>query len=259
MVENSRRRRTSRSWDGVADWYVGWSGAEGSIHHRELAIPAVRALLALRRNERVIDLGCGPGGLARTLRGRGVHYTGVDSSRKLIRFARRHNGGDGVRFLCGDVTHVPIHPDVTAASFDAAVFLLSLQDIDPLARAIAAAAWALRPGGRLVVLMTHPCFRVPRQSGWGWDSRRKLHYRRVDRYLTVLDVPMQPHSDGRGTTRSFHRPLSAYVDALAGAGFLIDALREMPAPVRIAPSDRAGNADIPLFMGIRAILRYARF
>jgi hypothetical protein len=36
----------------------------------------------------------------------------------------------------------------------------------------------------MVLLLTHPCFRVPRQSGWGWDEQRKLQYRRVDRYLT---------------------------------------------------------------------------
>ena len=42
--------------------------------------------------------------------------------------------------------------------------------VDPLEPALASAAWALRPGGRLALLLTHPCFRIPRQSGWGWDE-----------------------------------------------------------------------------------------
>src|SRR5262245_34296944 len=88
--------------------------------------------------------------------------------------------------------------------------------------------WALRSGGRLVILMTHPCFRVPRQSGWGWDEERKLRFRRVDRYLTPLAVPLKPYAGGRGATRSYHRPLEAYVSGLANRGLLIDRLLETP-------------------------------
>jgi hypothetical protein len=46
---------------------------------------------------------------------------------------------------------------------------------------VASAAWALQPGGRLVLLLTHPCFRIPRQSNWDWDQGSRLRYRRVDR------------------------------------------------------------------------------
>jgi hypothetical protein len=59
------------------------------------------------------------------------------------------------------------------------------------------AAWLLRPRGRLAILMTHPCFRVPRQSGWRWDASRRLQYRRVDRYLTKLDVPIKAYGGAR--------------------------------------------------------------
>jgi SAM-dependent methyltransferase len=150
--------------------------------------------------------------------------------------------------------------DIKAASLDAVVFMLSIQDIDPLGAAIEGAAWSLRDGGRLVILMTHPCFRVPRQSGWGWDSERRLCYRRVDRYLTPLDVPMKRFAGGRGATWSHHRPLASYVDALASNGLLIDAVREIPAQRRPPPGPKArgqrlADREIPLFMGLRASKR----
>jgi SAM-dependent methyltransferase len=159
----------------------------------------------------------------------------------------------------GDATRLREVADIAAGSFDAAVFLLSIQDIDPLEDALAAAAWAVRQGGRVVLLMTHPCFRVPRQSGWGWDRGRRLQYRRIDRYLTRLTVPMKGYGgDRRGFTRSYHRPLGAYVNGLAAHGLLVDGVHELPTfkqPERgpNAKAEGAANREIPLFLGVRAI------
>lgn len=250
-------RPASRSWDPVADWYTGWVGADGSDHHRRLAIPALLDLLRPAPGEHVLDIGCGPGVLAPRIASAGARYTGVDASRRLVRFARRHHGADG-RFLVGDATRLAQSGEVEAGGHDAAAFLLSIQDIDPLEDALASAAWALRPGGRVVLLMTHPCFRVPRQSGWGWDEQRRLRFRRVDSYLDRLSVPMKAHAGG--ATRSYHRPLAAYVNGLAACGLLVECVREVPGhpPATAGPRARAERRaveQIPLFLGLRAIKR----
>lgn len=247
-------RASSRSWDPVADWYTGWVGAEGSDHHRQLAIPALLELLNPAPGEHVLDVGCGPGVLAPHVRAVGARYTGVDASRKLVRFARRHHGASG-RFVVADATCLAESGEVQAGGYDGAAFLLSIQDIDPLEDALACAGWALRPGGRIVLLMTHPCFRVPRQSGWGWDAGRRLQFRRVDRYLGRLAVPMKTH--GGGATRSYHRPLSAYVNGLAACGLYVDRIREIArpgeAPGPRARAERRASEEIPLFLGLRAV------
>ena len=256
----NRAGPSSRDWDPVADWYTGWTGAEGSEHHRRLAIPALLELLRPEPGEHVLDVGCGPGVLAPHVARAGARYTGVDAGRRMLAFARRHHGGHG-RFLLGDATRLGELPGLEAASFDAAVFLLSIQDIDPLDDALASAAWALGGGGRVVLLMTHPCFRVPRQSGWGWDPGRRLRFRRVDRYLTPLEVPMKPYGgDRRGATRSYHRPLGAYVNGLAAHGLLADAVQEIPTHREAPPGPRAraerlAGREIPLFLGLRAVKR----
>lgn len=243
-------RAPSRSWDAIAEWYAGWSGPHGSDHHRLLAIPALMLLLDPQRGERILDIGCGPGPLAPAIARRGASYLGVDLSPRLLAIARRHHGSRG-QFALGDATRLAEAGIRGFGAFDAATFLLSLQDIDPLEAAIASAASALRPGGRLVVLMTHPCFRIPRQSGWGFDGKRKLTFRRIDRYLGRLAVPMQTYGRGRGgTTRSYHRPLQDYVAALALAGFAIDALREIPGVASRA--EAAAEREIPLFFALRA-------
>lgn len=250
-MPSSSPRRSSHSWDGVADWYAGWSGPNGSRHHRTLAIPAATDLLALRPGEKLLDIGCGPGPLAPAVARSGATYMGVDSSRRLLAVGRRHHGGFA-RFAEGDATRLAAV--VGGDRFDAACFLLSLQDIDPLEAAVRSAASVLARRARIVVVMTHPCFRVPRQSGWGWDERRKLRFRRIDAYLGRLAVPMERHHHGPGSTRSFHRPLGDYFASFAAEGFAIDALREIAA----AAEDGAGRAEeaaareIPLFLALRA-------
>ncbi len=255
MAPRKNHPRASRSWDPVADWYTGWVGAEGSEHHRRLAIPALMDLLQPSAGEQVLDIGCGPGVLAPHVARAGARYTGVDASRKLIRFARRHHGAHGC-FVEGDATRLAQSAAVEAGGFDAVAFLLSIQDIDPLEDALASAAEALREGGRMVLLMTHPCFRVPRQSGWGWDAGRQLRFRRVDSYLGRLAVPMKSHGGG-GATRSYHRPLSAYVNGLAACGLYVDRIREIAKPSEApgphARAERRAAEEIPLFLALRAV------
>jgi len=243
----------------VATWYDGWVGERGSTYHRELAIPAVLDLLQPRSGEAILDVGGGQGVLAPYLVEEGVRVTVVDASAKLISAAkRRHRSLKGAGFLVGDARRLPAVAGLEPGSFDAAVFMLSIQDMDPLDDVVHGVDWALKDHARVVLLMTHPAFRQPRHSGWGTDEGRKLTYRRIDAYLGEMAVPMKSLGGGP-PTRSFHRPIGTYVNAFADAGFLTDAMLELPdlppdrRPGRAARGDARANAEIPIFLGLRAI------
>lgn len=247
------------SWEQVATWYDGWVGDRGSTYHRELAIPAVMDLLRPAAGEEILDVGGGQGVLTPDLADAGARVTVVDASPKLIAAAkRRHSRLPHVRFLVGDARRLPAVAGLEAGGYDAAVLLLSIQDMDPLDDVVRGVAWSLRPAGRVVMLMTHPAFRQPRHSGWGYDEARKLTYRRVDGYLSPMAVPMKSLGDGP-PTRSFHRPISAYVNALGDVGFAVDAMLELadlpPArrPGRAARGDARAQAEIPIFLALRAV------
>jgi SAM-dependent methyltransferase len=218
-------------------------------------LPVGLELLDARDGEEVLDVGAGQGVLAPSIVRAGAHYTGVDASPRLIAAAKRRHGRAG-RFVVGDARRLSAVKELRPAGFDAAIFLLSIQDMDPLGPVFASLDWALRPVSRVVIVMTHPAFRQPRHSGWGFDEGRKLTYRRVDAYLTPMAVPMGAVG-GSAPTRSFHRPLSDYVNGLAEFGFAVDALREpgdLPEGERPGRRPARGNADseIPLFLGLRA-------
>lgn len=250
---NSKQSHKLSGWDPVAEWYDGWVGPHGSHHHRKLAIPAVMSLLELRPEAQVLDIGCGQGVLAPHIADASAVYTGVDISPKMLSAARGYHASRGC-FLRGDARHLNRVSALRPHSFDAAVFLLSIEDINPLEDALASAAWALGPGGTIVIFMRHPCFRVPRQSGWGHDEGRKLRYRRVDSYLTPLSVPLKAYEHSRtGTTISFHRPLHHYINALAAHGFAVDYLDELITYEQGQNrAERRANEEFPLFLALRA-------
>jgi ubiquinone/menaquinone biosynthesis C-methylase UbiE len=257
----SRRPRGAAgetSWEQVATWYDGWVGDRGSAYHRELAIPAVLDLLQPGHGETILDVGGGQGVLAPYLVDAGARVTVVDASARLIAAAKRRHGRlRDARFLVGDARRLRSVAGLEPASHDAATFLLSIQDMDPLDEVVASVEWALRPSARIVALMTHPAFRQPRHSGWGVDEGRKLTYRRIDAYLGEMAVPMKSLGGG-SPTRSFHRPISAYVNALGAAGFATDAMLEIPdlapdrRPGRVARGDARASAEIPIFLALRA-------
>ncbi|MBM3949291.1 MAG: class I SAM-dependent methyltransferase [SAR202 cluster bacterium] len=248
------REASATAWSGdVARWYDALVGAKGSEYQQELVLPGVLRLLDLKKGERLLDLACGQGAFCRMAACLGVEVTGLDASRDLIEAARKHPG-PRIRYLVGDARS----PDVLKGeAFDAIACILAIQNIEPIGPVFANCARLLRPGGRLALAMTHPAFRIPRQSGWDWDEGRKLLYRRVDSYLTPARIPITTHPGKTSgpVTWTFHRPLQEYVRAMAKAGLAVTALEEWASHKESQPGPRAKAEDrarleIPLFLAI---------
>src|SRR5258706_5496891 len=211
-------------WGNVADWYDQLVGESGSEYHREVVLPGVLRLLALKPGEKAIDIACGQGVLCRILHERGVEATGVDAARELIA-AARERGPAEIRCEVGDARELDCLPE---GHFDAAACVLAVQNIHPLQPVFASVARLLREGGHLVIVMMHPAFRGPKETSWGWDEGKKVQYRRVDRYLLPRKTPIVAHPGAAPDvyTWSFHKPLESYVKALRPGGLLVDALEE---------------------------------
>lgn len=254
----SSSRKKPHGWDELANWYNGWVGENGSEFHRKIAIPELLKLLKPQKDEKILDVGAGQGVLAPYIHETKADYTGVEVSEQLLKYAQQYHKDKG-RFVRDDALQMPNNPALAKGSFDAAVFLLSIQDMNPLEPIIGSTRQMLKPNSRIVLMMTHPAFRIPRQSGWGYDENRKLTYRRIDRYVTPLDVPMKQYTKrSSGTSISFHRPIQDYVNALSDAGFYTTRMSEITIDKNFelrqnrSKSQTKADAEIPIFLGILA-------
>ena len=253
----SNKPQPLTDWTSVAGWYDQLVGETGSDYHRNVVLPGVlQPLLAVTRGQRVLDVACGQGVLCRLLAARGIEVTGVDAAKPLIESAIAQ-GPSAIRYQVADARELTFLPP---NHFDAAAIVLAVQNIHPLPPVFKGISQTLKPAGRLVVVMMHPCFRGPKSTSWGWDESAAVQYRRVDRYLIprkepIITHPGQSHDQ---YTWSFHRPIEAYVKALRNAGLLVDTMEEWPSHKtstsgpRAAAENRA-RAEIPMFMALRAV------
>ncbi len=244
------------NWDNVAGWYDRHV-SESSDHHRDIIIPGTLRLLEPKAGEKILDLGCGQGELCRELAEKGAQVVGIDSSKKLIDIAKKRSARFNIHYLVSDAGKMEGIQDDT---FDAACSVLAIQNMENLEAVAKETARVVKRGGRLVWILNHPCFRIPRQSGWGFDEKRKLQYRRIDRYMTELKIPIQMHPGTAPNvhTWTFHRPLSVYFDKLNSHGFNVTKLEEWVShrkskPGAKARAENAAREEIPLFLAIGAI------
>jgi ubiquinone/menaquinone biosynthesis C-methylase UbiE len=146
------------------------------------------------------------------------------------------------------------------ASFDGAMSVLAIQNIEHAAKTFREVSRTLRPGARFVMVLNHPAFRIPGKTSWGWDGAVGSQYRRVDEYVSESRkaIDMHPGTPEKDLTYSFHRPLQNYSKMLANAGFAILRIEEWVShkesekgPRKLA-EDKA-RREIPMFMCLECL------
>lgn len=250
--QDQRSRPAHTSWEKSADWYDRIIGDRGSEIYRSVVIPHAMDLLSPRKGQHVLDLGCGQGVFSRSLADRGCVVTGVDSARSLINKARSYPSRTPVRYFERDAARIE-----DLGPCDAVSAILCLQNMEHLDQVCRACAAVLKPGGRMLWVLNHPCFRIPRQSSWGFEAERKIQYRRLDAYASPLSIPivMHPGRHDSESTVSFHKSLTDLMTPALSAGFVLTGFRELFSDKQSQPGPRAraenrARREFPLFLAM---------
>lgn len=236
------------NWNKISNWYDSMVGDKGHDYHKKYAIPYVLKLLDLKKGNTILDIGCGQGVLAPYIKIEGCGYFGIDSSKNMISSAIKRHGKSG-RFVVGSASEIETIKEINFMNFDSAVFMLSIQDMDPLDKIIKGVSKLIKKNGNLVIFMLHPSFRIPRQSGWIEDKNRKLLSRRVDRYMTEEVIPLDTRvKSGNKSVKSYfyHRPLSDYTKELTKNGWVIESLYEIK-------EEKEPYNEFPTFLALKCV------
>jgi SAM-dependent methyltransferase len=232
-------------WERVSVWWQEGFTQGADPEYEEQILPLLGTQLV--GATRVLDVGCGEGQVGRLAGGlAGVTFVvGADPTWAQIQMAARRGGG--VHVTRAEAAALPF----SSASFDAAVACLVIEHIEALDEAVAEVGRVLTPGGRFLLLMNHPLLQTP-GSGWIDDTILEEQYWRIGPYL--LEDSSLEEVEKDVWIQFIHRPLSRYINAMAGAGLYVTRMEEpAPPPGFLARAQEYRDAaTVPRLLMLRA-------
>ena len=232
-------------WEQNAQWWQDGFTEGADAEYEEQILPLVASHLA--GSSRVLDVGCGEGQVSRAVaRLPGVDsVVGVDPTWAQVQAAARRGGGVKV----GRAAAAPL-PFLSGA-FDAVVACLVFEHVEAMDAAVTEVGRVIAPGGRFLFLLNHPLLQTP-GSGWIDDTILEEQYWRIGPYLLEDNSLEEVEKDV--WIPFIHRPLSRYVNAMAGAGLYVTHMEEpAPPPGFLArAAEYRDAATIPRLLVLRA-------
>ena len=220
------------AWETNAAWWDAYY-KEGNDFHRTLIAPPTERLLAVKPGETVLDVACGNGAFTRRMAELGARVVAFDFSETFIACTRERTAehADRIDYRVLDATDRDALLSLGEGRFDAAVCTMAIMDmeaIEPLAEAL---PLLLRPSGRFVFSIMHPCFNNPRTRVCAEHEDRDGDLRavrtiKIERYMTPFSAKGIGIVGQPVPQTYFHRPLHVLFEPFFRNGFVLDGLEE---------------------------------
>lgn len=239
-AERSEPEASGSPYDAIADWYDEWVGAGARSVRTDPSWRAVEALLDPVAGQRVCDIACGQGRVARYLADQGATVVAVDRSARLLELARRHEADPprSIAYRQGDARTLEGLAD---GAFDGAVCFMALMDIPDLEPTVRSVARVLRPGGWFAFALLHPCYHT---ACSGELQTPEGLVRTVGAYFDEGYWRSDRRVGPPGKVGAYHRTLSTYLNALLDAGLAPERFGE-PRATGDAAAQRPVWAEVP--------------
>ena len=195
---------TNRTSPAVANHHAdhpGFSGIGGLLAGLSMlvgrgAVARLAAdLAAVTGDDRVVDVGCGPGAAAREAARRGAGVTGVDPAPVMLKLARRlTHPRSSIAWQEGAAEALPL-PD------GAATVMWSISTVHhwpDLHAGLAEAHRVLRSGGLLLAIERRSRPGAKGLASHGWTEDQAAAFADLCRAAGFTDVRVETHTPGRG-------------------------------------------------------------
>jgi SAM-dependent methyltransferase len=230
--DNLKDCEITQGWNTLASRWIDMQGEAGDVNQKWIINPTLFRLAGDVQGTRVLDAACGGGHLAREFARRGATVVGVDISQVMIAIANSCEQAKplGIHYIIGNLANLP---DLESAAFDLAISSMAFMNIENAGEAFCEIARLLRPNGRFVFSIPHPCY--PRITGnhgvFAADAQGEewlkefcvANYHTEGRFDVIINEASIP---------TFHRTLGTYFSLLALAGFVVTDFCE-PRPVDV--------------------------
>jgi SAM-dependent methyltransferase len=231
------------AYDALAEAYAAL--VDTKPHNAYYERPATLSLLPDVKGKRVLDAGCGPGAYGEWLVNRGAEVVAIDANTRMVELARRRIG-DRAQVLQADLDH-PLD-FLSDRSFDIVLSALAMDYVRDWVAAFGEFHRVLRQDCTLVFSIEHPYAKFSDHR----DTSNYFATEVVDYEWTGFGRPVR--------VPSYRRPVSAVINPLVKAGFLVDEILE-PTPTdefrQREPEEYDRLCTTPGFMCIRATKRQA--
>ncbi len=210
-------------------------------HNAYYERPATLSLLPEVNGKHVLDVGCGPGVYAEWLVAHGGIVVAFDANLKMVKLARQRVG-DKAKVIQANL-EAPLD-FLGDASFDIVVAPLVMDYVKDWETAFREFHRVLKPLGSLVFSMEHPYVKY-------YDHQEGSNY------FNVELVEYTWRGFGKPVTvPSYRRPMSAVINPLIQAGFILDQILEPLPTAEFKEKDPQDYEELmrnPGFMCVRAI------
>lgn len=216
-LESLEEHDPKSTWDLMAQHWL--TVEEENYHHKYRILPDVYRMLDVQKDERILDVACGKGDVARHLSRKGANVTGIDVS-NMLDYAIEEERKEplGISYMKLNAEELSKNLD---GLFDKVVCNMALMDIENFRIVIKQIADVLKEGGIFVFSILHPAFSFPATTGVRVppDSERNEDRVRIildyfDERPVLLDfggdvIPPQTYG------LHFQRTISSYINELA--------------------------------------------
>lgn len=241
-------REIAHEWDEAAADRVEQIASGDDLSYHSVLVPAVDRLRRRLSHRKVLDAGCGTGYLTHHLALSSQETIGVDISGVSIDLARTRYARSNVVFVHDSVEGFSRSGEGAFTLVVANMVLMTAPNLWAFVRGVAR---LMRPGGSFIFTIPHPWFWP---SYWRYDAEPWFSYSERIPVEAPFKISLL---DTDHLTTHFHRPLSAYVEALRDAGLVIVDLDE-PLPSKAAQAKYPEKWTFPRFLIARAVKRALR-